>query len=277
MNAELRWDGLRCSLPAGMEPVILDRGFIRLAGPDQAAIDLRFGPEKGRFDPDRDGRRILKASGLGHEVLAPCREAWTRDLKGDLLRCDRLCVLRFCETSAVAAVLFSTPPRPALLKDMMTSLVWTMPDAWRSWRCYDLQFETPPHATLTKAVFRPGRFHLEFAAGRSGLIFDRLAPANVLLAKTPLHAWLRTFLQREHGRELFVTSVTDEQAEFGQQPTLARRILSWLPGSACLIRGMARHDLTHNKLLILTERGRPNPKPVFERLYSAYATTTIQD
>ena len=277
MNAELRWDGLRCSLPAGMEPVILDRGFIRLAGPDQTSIDLRFGPEKGRFDPDRDGRRILKASGLEHEVLAPCNEAWTSDLKGDLLCCDRLCILRFRETSAVAAVLFSTPPRPALLEDMMTSLAWTMPDAWRSWRCYDLQFETPPHAALTKAVFRLGKFHLEFAAGGSRLIFDRLAPANVLLAKTPLHTWLRTFLLREHGRELFVTSVTDEQAEFGQQPTLARRILSWLPGSAGLIRGMARQDLTHNKILILTERGHPNPKPVFERLYSAYATTTIQD
>lgn len=277
MNEELRWDGLRCSIPAGMEPVILDRGFIRLAGPDQAAIDLRFGPEKSRFDPDKDGRRILKASGLEHEVLTPCREAWARDFKGDLLCCDRLCVLRFRETSGVAAVLFSTPPQPALLKDMMSSLAWTLPDAWRSWRCYDLQFETPPHAILTKAVFRPGTFHLEFAAGRSGLIFDRLAPANVLLAETPLHAWLKTFIQREHGRELFVTSVAAEQAEFGQQPTLARRILSWLPGSSGLIRGMARHDLEHNKLLVLTERGRPNPKPVFERLHSSYATTTIQD
>ena len=277
MNAELRWDGLHCSIPAGMEPVILDRGFIRLAGTDQDTIDLRFEPEKGRFDPDKDGRRILKASGLAHEVLAPCLDTWTRDLKGDLLCCDRLCVLRFRETSGVAAVLFSTPPRPALLKDMMSSLAWTMPDAWRSWRCYDLQFETPPHAILTKAVFRPGTFHLEFAAGRSGLIFDRLAPANVLLADTPLHAWLTTFLRREHGRELFVTPVAAGQAEFGRQPTLARRILSRLPGHAGLIRGMARHDLEHNKLLVLTERGRPNPKPVFERLYSAYATTTIQD
>ena len=277
MNGELRWDGLRLRIPAGMEPVVLDRGFIRLSGSDQTAIDLRFGPEKSRFDPDRDGRRILKASGLEHEVLAPCNDAWTRDLKGDLLCCDRLCVLRFRETSGVAAVLFSTPPRPALLKDMMSSLAWTLPDAWRSWLCYDLRFETPPHAILSKAVFRPGTFHLEFAAGRSGLIFDRLAPANVLLADTPLHAWLTTFLRREHGRELFVTSVAAGQAEFGQQPTLARRILSWLPGHAGLIRGMARHDLTHNKILVLTQRGRPNPKPVFEQLYSSYATTTIQD
>ncbi|HCU69185.1 MAG TPA: hypothetical protein DGF30_08175, partial [Desulfomicrobium sp.] len=73
MTRELRWDGLRVSIPDGMEPAVLDRGFIRLSRPDHGlgtgggqagSLELRFGPEKSPFNPDRDGRRLLKACGL---------------------------------------------------------------------------------------------------------------------------------------------------------------------------------------------------------------------
>ena len=277
MNAELCWDGLRMDIPHAMEPAVLDRGFIRLAGPGQPAIDLRFGMERGQFDPKRDGLRILKASGLEHEILEPAHEPWNRELKGDLYSCGRLHVLRFRETRCVVAALFSTPPPPGMVRGMMASLAWTSPENWRTWRCYDLEFETPPHFTLTKAVFRPGRFHLGFARGRSGVSLDRLAPANVLLADATLDSWVGRFAQREHGCELAVALLDEEHAEFSRRPGMMRTILPWLPGIAPHIRGLVRHDALHNKILVLTERGRPSPQPIFERMYSSYATTTIQN
>ena len=47
----LIWDGLQVQIPRTMEPVILDRGFIRLVGPELPTVELRFAPEKRPFDP----------------------------------------------------------------------------------------------------------------------------------------------------------------------------------------------------------------------------------
>ena len=61
----LLWDGLQVEIPKGMEPAALDRGFIRLIGSKMPTVSLRFGPEKRKFDPRRDGRRILRAARRG--------------------------------------------------------------------------------------------------------------------------------------------------------------------------------------------------------------------
>ena len=58
----LIWDGLQVQIPRTMEPVILDRGFIRLVGPELPTVELRFAPEKRPFDPHKDPRRILRAA-----------------------------------------------------------------------------------------------------------------------------------------------------------------------------------------------------------------------
>lgn len=280
MTASLGWDGLRVEIPAGMEPVILDRGFVRLAGPELPVLDLRFGPEKATFDPDKDGPRLLKASGIGETRLTPLRAAWTSRLKGGVWAAPaaepRLFVLLPTEKKAVVASLFSAPPPLAVLRPVLESLDWTPPDAWRSWRCYDLQLETPPHAVLGKASFRPGAFRLEFSIARSRLVFERLAPASVLLAETALETWLEKKILREHGRELSVSSRRPTLARFADPASPWRRILAGLPFNTGQIRGGVRHDEAGNKILILTERGRLIPAPDFERTFAAYATITIQ-
>ncbi|MBU4525034.1 MAG: hypothetical protein KUA37_08005 [Desulfomicrobium sp.] len=280
MTASLGWDGLRVEIPAGMEPVILDRGFVRLAGPDLPVLDLRFGPEKAPFNPDKDGPRLLKASGIGDARLAPFRASWTRRLKGGVWAAPsaepRLFVLHPTEKKAVVAALFSAPPQAILLRSVLESLDWTPPDTWRSWRCYDLRFETPSHSVLGKASFRPGSFRLEFSIARSTLVFERLAPASVLLAGEDLEAWLEKKILREHARGLSISSSDPTQARFADPASPWRRILAGLPFNPGQIRGGVRHDEAGNKILILTERGRLIPAPDFERTFSAYATISIQ-
>jgi hypothetical protein len=158
----------------------------------------------------------------------------------------------------------------------LESLDWTPPDAWRSWRCYDLRLETPPHAVLDKASFRPGAFRLEFSIARSRLVFERLAPASVLLAETALEAWLEKKILREHGRELSVSSNDSTQARFADPASPWRRILARLPFNPGQIRGGIRHDEAGNKILILTEHGCLVPAPDFERTFAAYAAIAIQ-
>jgi hypothetical protein len=263
-----------------MEPVILDRGFVRLAGANLPVLDLRFGPEKAPFNPDKDGPRLLKASGIGGTKLSPFRASWARRLRGDVWAAPsdgpRLFILHPTKKKAVVAALFSAPPPPDLLRPVLESLDWTSPDAWRSWRCYDLRLETPPHAVLGKASFRPGAFRLEFSIARSRLVFERLAPASVLLAETALESWLEKKILREHGRELSIDSSDPTQARFADPASPWRRILATLPFNPGQIRGGVRHDEAGNKILILTERGRLIPAPDFERTFAAYAAITIQ-
>jgi len=280
MTASLGWDGLRVEIPANMEPVILDRGFVRIAGPDLPVLDLRFGPEKAPFDPDKDGSRLLKASGIGDARLAPFHAPWTERLEGGIWAAPsaeaRLFVLRPRETKGVVAALFSAPPPTTLLRTIVVSLDWAPPDAWRSWCCYDLRFETPPHAVLGTASFRPGAFKLEFSLGRTTLIFERLAPASVLLAETTLETWLEKNVLRGHGRGLCITSSGPAEARFADPASPWRRILAGLPFNPGQVRGGVRHDKAGNRILILTERGRSIPAQDFDRTFSTYATTAIQ-
>ncbi|SFL79473.1 hypothetical protein SAMN05421830_106182 [Desulfomicrobium norvegicum] len=280
MTEALGWDGLRVEIPDGMEPVILDRGFVRLAGPGLPILDLRFGPEKKVFDPDKDGTRLLKASGMPDAKLAPFHPSRASRQAGDIWAAPsdeaRLFVLHPTDKKAVVAALFSVPPQKALLRTILASLDWTPPDTWRSWHCYDLRFETPPHAVLGKASFRPGAFRLEFTLARSTLVLERLAPAGVLLAGTDLESWLEKNIRRVHGRELDITSNGPTEARFADPTSPWRRVLAKLPFNPGQTRGRIRHDEAGNKILILTERGRLIPAPDFERTFSAYATTTIQ-
>ncbi len=270
----LLWDGLQVQVPHTMEPATLDRGYIRLFGPELPTVDLRFGPEKKPFDPHRDGQRILRAAGLSQVALEPCIESWSQHLQGTLYHGSRLYVVQFGESRGVVAVLFSAPPPSAMVESLVTSLAWTPLDAWRRWCCYDITFETPAGYILTKAVFRPGRFRLMFAKKYSVLTFDRLAPANTLLGNMPLLTWCEQHVWREFGTDVKIIPQGPSEAEFIQKPSLLYRALAWLPGLYLPLKGKIRLLLEDNKVLILTEQGPHIADAISHRLHTSYATTS---
>lgn len=269
----LGWDGLQVQIPGAMEPATLDRGFIRLFGAELPTVSLRFGPEKRRFDPQRDGRRILRAAGLAQEPFAACREPWSRHLSGDLYSSSssRLYVLQCRESRGVVAALFSAPPPAAMAEGIITSLTWTSSDSWRCWSCYDIAFETPPGYELKQAVFRPGRFHLAFTKGRSVLRFDRLAPADVLLGDMTLSCWYRQYLLRDPGSQVTVIPRNDTAADCLRKPSFGYRTFPWLPGLRQPLRGRIRHIPEGNKILVLTAQGPHIAEAVYDRLHTSYA------
>jgi hypothetical protein len=268
----LHWDGLQVRIPDTMEPATLDRGFIRLVGPGLPTVNLRFGPEKRRFDPQRDGRRILRAAGLAQEPLAPCRKPWAGQILGDLYSCkDRLYVVQFNESRGVAAALFSASPPSDLAERIITSLGWTPFEKWRRWSCYDITFETPPGYELKKAVFQPGRFQLTFSKGSSVLSFDRLAPADILLGDMTLIAWCKQHLLRDISSETTILPRSGTEAECVRKPSFIYRFMPWLPGLSQPLRGKIRHIPEDNKILALTTQGRQMADVFYERLQTSYA------
>ncbi len=269
----LIWDGLQVQIPRTMEPVILDRGFIRLVGPELPTVELRFAPEKRPFDPHKDPRRILRAAELSGQTLDPCGEPWAQRLPGNLYTSDRLSLLQFRDSRGLVAILFSAPPPPNMAQTILTSLHWVSPRTWRRWCCYDITFETPPDYALDKAVFRPGRFHLTFTHGPGKLIFDRLAPANVLLDHTNLVAWCRQYLGDGADSGTTIVSVGDTEVDVFTKPSYFYRTLPWLPGLHPPLRGKIRHVVEGNKILVVTEQGPEMTAATYHRILTSYAIT----
>ena len=276
----LLWDGIRADIPAGMEPVVLDRGFVRLAGSGQPILDLRFGPEMARFHPQRDGRRLLKAAGL-QGPLQPFAPNWSDTVRGPVWseagHGGRLYAVHFAQAGGVAAALFSSPPTEDLLRRLLCSLDWTSPGAWRAWRCFGLTFETPPMAVLAQASFKPGAFHLEFTLRGSRLILDRLAPAGVILDGREFTAWLEGFVRRTHDPDARVVPEGPNRARFHVPEPAWRRILAWLPLAPTSLRGLGRLETEGNRILVVSEKGRLMPQPDFERIVRAYAATPVKN
>ena len=276
----LLWDGIRADIPVGMEPVVLDRGFVRLAGSDLPVLDLRFAPEKARFHPERDGRRLLKAAGLPGP-LRPFAPNWSGKVRGPVWseaeHAGRLFAVHFPQAKGVAAVLFSSPPPKELLQHVLCSLDWTPPGAWRSWQCFDLAFETPPGATLAGASFKPGAFHLEFTLHGSRLILDRLAPAGVILNDRKFADWLEGFVRRNHDPEAHVVPEGTGRARFHSPKPAWLRFLAWLPVTPATLRGHGRLDSEGNRILLVSEKGRLMPQPDFDRILKAYAATPVKN
>ena len=269
----LLWDGLQVAIPAGMEPVTLDRGFIRLAGLDDGSVDLRFGAEKSRFSPERDGRRILRAAGMGAERLLPCDQTWAGSLPGPLYCASRLFVLRFGQTRGLVAMLFPAPPRPDLLQPLCRSLAWVPATQWRSWSCYDIAFETPPGYLLHQAAFRQGLFRLQFRKGGALLVFERLAPADVLLDGQPLRSRFERFLPAGARRGYDMVAGGDREIVISRRSGPFGRLLARLGLRAGTGHGLIRHVVEANRLLILTEEGAPLPETDRQRLQASYAVT----
>jgi len=262
MKGILRWDGLRLEIPEALEAVVLDRGFVRLAGDGGPAAEVRFGAAGPTFDPSRDGKRLLQAAGLPGGRLEPCREPWAAEVQARVFCCERLYVLYFPQSGGVAAVLLSTPQAHA--DALLASIDWTPPDRWRRWKCFDLAFDTPPDTLLIKAGFHPGAFHFGFRNGRTAMFLDRLAPADVLLADTTLADWTRRFLKRRLGRDARITLQNEGSVAFRETPPLLHRLLPVLPWSQSA--GRAWHDAGRNRILLFGTSGRPLPASVSARV-----------
>lgn len=270
----LIWDGLRVEIPPGMEAGLLDRGYIGLFGSKLPNVDFRFSALERPFDPEQDGRRIQRKAGLPKEDIEQSRDSWARRLGGRLYHSSRLYLFLFDEAPIVVAGYFSEPPPSALVEQIFTSIGWFPRESWRPWSCHDIAFETPPHYTLQQAVFQPGHYRLTFAKDSERLIFDRLAPANVLLENISLIDWIGRNLNYAAGPGTEIVSRGTTELDFMKKTSLFSKVTSWFPRVGRYVRGTVRHHEAGNKILIITMQGVAPNEDAYQRIRTSYATNT---
>lgn len=218
-----------------------------------------------------------RATDMKFGTISPCDASWCGDLAGTLYAAGRLFLFRTQDHSGIVAALFPAPPCEHLIRTVFASMTWTPHSAWRGWRCFDMQFETPPGFMLEKAIFQPGRFHVSFTKGRARLHLDRLAPAEVILGAHPLTHWAEHYLKEKHGHGLTLVHIDEGHVSFERRTSGAGILRAMLPGGASHVRGRIVCDRDRNKIMILTETGAVFPSPTLNRLLEAYATATEQN
>jgi hypothetical protein len=264
----LVWDGLQFPHAEAMEVVELHRGYVRLAGEEQS-LELRFGPEKRPFEPQRDGRRLQQGAGLAATGLDLCTLPEYVSLTGTLYGGGRLYVYRLVG-GGVAALLYSRDKAVEEVVQHVAAMQWTAEDRRRQWRCLDLAFVSPPQMTLQKARFAPGTFTVDLKKGRTVVTLVRLVPADIVLGGRGLAEVAPHLVNSIVKGGLEVISGDNDTLDFhrrGWVPAPLKPLFSWFGQG---FRGRIRHDRDTNRLLLVVERGRPLPSDDYKTIVHSY-------
>ncbi len=214
------WRGFRFELPLPWEPGSLKgddaSGYLRFDDPLMQCLEVKYDRSyrdtaaevaaenyikqlKHAAKKDRPFRREPEAFDVG--------AAWPEGMRGQAVRWsgDVECVALFlaCETCRRVSALQVLFPERDLRLSTVRRLVETFEDhpadfqAPVLWSLYRLHLETPAAWRLTGHEFGPGHARLQFS-GPGGLQADvrRAGPAEVLLRKTDLEAWLEAQLPK---------------------------------------------------------------------------------
>jgi hypothetical protein len=270
---KLCWDGLEFTPPEDYTPVELSTGFVHLTSSSGKTIDLRFGMVDKNFQPDRDGRRLLAAARIPVESIQLCQDPWVESLAGKLFGGSRLWVLQWSKQQAVLAVLFSFAPSREFVSAFFSSVTFTCPGKWRTWRFHGLSFATPPELLLTKVDMQPGRIRLSFAQKYTTVVIERLNPANVLIDKENLLSWGKRNLTASLGSGIeFRHQLDEENIEFYRPPSWRYRLAPGIVQQTQPLAGSLRHQKTTNSLLLIVAQGKPMDSADWRELQNSYVT-----
>jgi hypothetical protein len=262
----LVWDGLQFPLTEAMEVVELHRGYVRLAGEEQS-LELRFGPEKRPFKPQRDGRRLQQGAGLAATGLDHLPQH--QSLSGTLYGGGRLYVYRLVG-GGVAALLYSREKGVEEVVAQVAAMQWTAEDRRRQWRCLDLAFVSPPQMTLQRARFAPGTFTVVLKKGGTEVTLVRLVPADIVLGGRGLAEAAPKLLSSIVTGGMEVINGDTLTLDFIRRrwgTPLLKPFFSWFGKT---FRGRVRHDRDSNRLLLVVERGRPLPPDDYQTILQSY-------
>lgn len=237
----LAWNGLRLNVPDTWQPTRLGLRYVLLTDDNGPAFEWKWRPDAGR-DGMAAALRALTPKRRAHTGMT-LPDAWL-----DALSPYELMPLSWrCEgQSGLGAALFHPEtgmvavfqayggedgPSAERLDVVAAVLAGLRHDSAGApqFRIYGLNFTPPAGYALAAFEFVPGRFALNFAAGRRRLDVVRLAPAEVLLAEEPLGS----LAVRVFG---FDPSILAEPAMLGDMPAV------WLAcrQGDCLVARLAR-------------------------------------
>ena len=241
---EIAWNGIRFVVPAAWEPGRIGPRHLVIESEAGPAMEIKWGPVKGRFSPRAHLRRLSKltlARGAALREWTPPQdwlqalsrfectgfawEAGSEAAVGAILHCPA------CRTASVIQF-FQPPGRSGAAGEavaVLASLRDHRDDGRVAWAVYDILALLPSGFARVRHRFEAGRFFLEFRAQRQTIGLFRWAPAAVLLRDRDLSRFAETVAGLD-GMEFRATAVAGAPAVEGRERAdgCARRLASSL-------------------------------------------------
>ncbi len=208
------WQGITFDVPPDWDVTRFygtrRKGYARLADPDAARVELRWDKPKRvtTFEAvaDRVTKQIAKAGRLAierHTHLAQlegkdCETFTCRPLNGKgPSSYDMISICRECGRLVMARIAFAPGEN---LRPIATRLFGSMQDHSYDgadvWAAYQAQFAVPETVELDQALIYPGSLDFRFVYRKDRIDVGRLAPGSMILRKTTLQDWFRSFARK---------------------------------------------------------------------------------
>jgi len=222
--SEVIWNGLGVTTPADWEPVAIERDGLTFASGDRPVCELKWNRIHGSFSFDKHIKRLTKGNKSAGIVGVPEDEtpaAWTTALtelaesgirsKSFLWQTDTHrgmgAALHNPGLGLAALVQFFiyTDEDENLAAEVLASVRDYSQGKSLPWAMFGLTGRVPAEFLLSTFSFKPGHYRVEYWRPKSGkqsgkmphgkgpgthLVFERFAPASVVLRETDLASWV---------------------------------------------------------------------------------------
>jgi len=222
--AEIVWNGLGLTTPPGWEPVAIERDGLTLAIGGAPVCELKWNCVVGSFSFDRHLKRLTRGNkgaalhGVEDGETPPAWAAALESLADSGFRA-RSFIWRSGQGRGIGAALHTPGTGLAVLvqffigaesgETVAAEVLSTLRDYTAGqtapWAMFGLSGRIPSTFVLDTFSFRPGHYRVAWWRPRSGkragklppgkgpgthLVFERFAPASVLLKGTALETWV---------------------------------------------------------------------------------------
>jgi hypothetical protein len=242
--ATIGWQGVSLRAPEEFNPVAVsaegEGGYLRIAGPDTRAIEIKWEEPKGVVSvPEaleryfaklrktaRKARQEIRIrtrpKGLGAlrpSNQAPITYAWEADRRayGAIWHCGE------CRRLVIAEVVGGLEEDLSLAAPVLKSIEEHGRDGWNTWGMYGLAVQVPAEYRLEGHQLMSGYLRFAFRCRSRTLRVERWGLANVVLKGTSAPEW---FLRRE--------------AERLSRCRFTREEVPWRGHAVCALRGRER-------------------------------------
>ena len=202
---QIAWNGIQFSIPITWEPVWVDSRHLTFHKNGTPAMEIKWGPIKGRFSHRSQFKHITKGHKAhpGQKIIPWLLPAtWVQALasytsQGFCWQTDANSghgATLYCSAcnNAIIFQIFDIHKRltdPRVLQFLKT-LTDHRADGCTAWQLFEIQAQLPKSLRLKHYHFKPGNHEIALLSKSMAVRLHRWAPASALLAKSSLSAFI---------------------------------------------------------------------------------------
>ena len=300
--AEYVWNGLGVVAPDAWEPAAIERDGLTLAEGGQPVCELKWNRVRGSFSFEKHIKRLTKGhkgaavSGVADEETPPAWNNAVKTLAESGLR-SRSFIWQAPGVRGIGAALHSPGTGLAALvqffihaesdEDRAAEVLASLRDysGGKSlpWTMFGLTARLPAEFILDTFSFQPGHYRVQYWRPKSGkisdrvppgkgpgtkLVFERFAPASVLLRQTELAEWIADTVKETPEIEAFAS----QQSRVAWNTALKTSLLRKTLRREVYSQGRAWSTETGNSILSVCASGTvPALEILFADICGSYA------